>query len=216
MVVVMTSWYKRRCCSLVPAKSHSLPHVYAQAFKFYQRHPSKYHWTRDHPLEQVLRDPSKPIQTRRKLATYAEFCMFALIIIKSEPKNIKEAMDDNAWIKAMQEEIHQFERINVWELVDKPFGKNEEEIYFEESFTLVARLEVVRIFMAYVAHKSFTVHHMDIKTTFLNDPLKEEVYVIQPDGFIDPKHPELVYDVSLCRHGYAVSSLMDTAYWSSE
>ncbi|GJX94845.1 hypothetical protein Tco_0349431 [Tanacetum coccineum] len=77
----------------------------------------------DHPLEQVRRDPSKPVQTRRQLATDPEMCMFALTVSKSEPTNIKEAMADHAWIKAMQEELHQFDRLNVMEIVDNPFGK---------------------------------------------------------------------------------------------
>ncbi|GKF77240.1 retrovirus-related pol polyprotein from transposon TNT 1-94 [Tanacetum coccineum] len=50
-------------------------------------------------------------------------CMFALTVSIVEPKNIKEAMSDSAWIEAMQDELHQFDRLNVWELVDKPFGK---------------------------------------------------------------------------------------------
>nr|GFB42584.1 integrase, catalytic region, zinc finger, CCHC-type, peptidase aspartic, catalytic [Tanacetum cinerariifolium] len=183
----------------------------------------------------------------------------------------------------MQEELHQFDRLQVWELVDKPFGKTviklkwlwknkkdedqtiirnkaqlvakgyaqEEGIDFEESFSLVARLEAVRIFVAYVAHKSFPIYQTDMKMAFLNGhnrfemslmgemkfflglqihqsprvarleavrifvayvahksfliyqtdmkmaflngPLKEEVYVAQPDGFVDPNHPEKVY-----------------------
>nr|GEX41908.1 integrase, catalytic region, zinc finger, CCHC-type, peptidase aspartic, catalytic [Tanacetum cinerariifolium] len=68
----------------------------------------------------------------------------------------------------------------------------EEGIDFEESFAQVARLEVVWIFIAYVAHKSFPIYHMDVKTTFLNGPLKEKVYVTQPDGFVDPHHPKKV------------------------
>nr|GEY77413.1 integrase, catalytic region, zinc finger, CCHC-type, peptidase aspartic, catalytic [Tanacetum cinerariifolium] len=73
-----------------------------------------------------------------------------------------------------------------------PFSKGyaqEEVIDFEESFAPVARLEAVRIFVAYAAHKSFLIYPMDVKTTFLNGPLKEEVYVAQPDGFVDPDHP---------------------------
>ncbi|GJU42226.1 retrovirus-related pol polyprotein from transposon TNT 1-94 [Tanacetum coccineum] len=132
----------------------------------------------------VRGNPSKPMQTRRQLATNPEMCMFAPIVSTAEPKNIKKVMADSAWIEAMQEELHQFDRLQVWELVDKPFGKTEEGIDFEESFSLVARLEDVRIFMAYVAHKSFPIYQMDVKTVFLNGPLKEEVYVAQPDGFI--------------------------------
>ncbi|GKB01588.1 retrovirus-related pol polyprotein from transposon TNT 1-94 [Tanacetum coccineum] len=64
-----------------------------------------------------------PVQTRRQLAADPEMCMFALTVSIVEPKNIKEAMADSAWIEAMQDELHQFDRLNVWELVDKPFGK---------------------------------------------------------------------------------------------
>ncbi|GJU52251.1 gag-pol polyprotein [Tanacetum coccineum] len=122
-----------------------------------------------------------------------------------------------------------FQNIQVWELVDKPFGKNviklkwlwkskkvedqtlirnkarlvakgyaqEEGIDFEESFTPVARLEAVRIFVAYAAHKSFPIYQVDVKTVFLNGPLKEEVYVAQPDGFVDPDLPKKVYRLCL-------------------
>nr|GEV12451.1 retrovirus-related Pol polyprotein from transposon TNT 1-94 [Tanacetum cinerariifolium] len=69
----------------------------------------------------------------------------------------------------------------------------EEGIDFEESFVPIARLKAVRIFVAYAAHKSFTIYQMDIKTTFLSGPLKEDVYVIQLDGFVNPDHPEKVY-----------------------
>ncbi|GKG12819.1 retrovirus-related pol polyprotein from transposon TNT 1-94, partial [Tanacetum coccineum] len=117
------------------------------------------------------------------------------------------------------------DRLQVWELGDKPFGKNviklkwlwnnkkdedqtvirnkarlvakgyaqEEGINFEESFAPVARLEAVRIFIAYAAHNSFLIYQMDVKTAFLNGPLKEEVYVSQPEGFIDLDDPEKVY-----------------------
>nr|GEU52169.1 Gag-Pol polyprotein [Tanacetum cinerariifolium] len=150
--------------------------------------------------------------------------MFALIVSNAEPKTIKEAMADSAWIEAMQEELYQFDRLKVWELVDKPFGKNvmklkwlwknkknedqtvifnmarlvakgyaqEEGIDFKELLAPVARLEAVRIFIAYTIHKSFLIYQMDVKTAFLNGPLKEEVYVAQPDGFVDPDHPEKV------------------------
>ncbi|GKB96362.1 retrovirus-related pol polyprotein from transposon TNT 1-94, partial [Tanacetum coccineum] len=161
-------------------------------------------------------------------------CMFALTLSTVEPKNIKEAMADSAWIEAMQEELHQFDRLRVWEIVDKPFEKNviklkwlwknkkdkdqtvirnkarlvakgyaqEEGIDFEESFAPVARLEVVRIFVAYAAHKSFPIYQLDVKTTFLNGPLKEEVYVAQPDGFINPDNPDRVYRLRKALYGF--------------
>ncbi|GJU19925.1 integrase, catalytic region, zinc finger, CCHC-type containing protein [Tanacetum coccineum] len=72
----------------------------------YQRHPFEYHWTREHPLEQVLGYPSRLVRTRRQLGTNGEMCMFAHTVSREEPKNIKEAMDDHAWIEVMQEELH--------------------------------------------------------------------------------------------------------------
>ncbi|GJY12823.1 retrovirus-related pol polyprotein from transposon TNT 1-94 [Tanacetum coccineum] len=96
--------------------------------------------------------------------------------------NIKEAMADHSWIESMQDELNQFERLQVWELVPRPEGKNEEGIDFEESFAPVAHLEAVRMFIAYAVHKNITIFQMDVKTAFHNDPLKEEVYVSQPEG----------------------------------
>ncbi|GKB76262.1 retrovirus-related pol polyprotein from transposon TNT 1-94 [Tanacetum coccineum] len=116
-------------------------------------------------------------------------------------KYILEAMADSAWIEAMQEELYQFDRLQVWELVDKPFGKTEEGIDLEKSFALVARLEAVQIFIAYAAHKSFPIYQMNVKTTFLNGPLKEEVYIAQPDRFVDPDHPEKVYRLRKALYG---------------
>nr|GFA49211.1 hypothetical protein [Tanacetum cinerariifolium] len=138
------------------------------------------------------------VQTRRQLATDPEMYMFALIVSTAEPKNIKEAMADSAWIEAMQEELHQFDRLqdedqtdicNKARLIAKGYAQ-EEGIDFEESFAPVSRLEAIRIFVAYAAHKSFPIYQMDVKTAFLNGPLKEEVYVAQPDGFVDPDHLE--------------------------
>nr|GEZ26646.1 hypothetical protein [Tanacetum cinerariifolium] len=168
---------------------------------FNQPQVFKYRWTNDHPLEQVRGNPSRPVQTRQQLATDPEMCMYALTVSTAEPKNIKEAMADSAWIEAMQEELHQFDILwdedqnvirNKARLVAKGYAQ-EKGIDFEESFAPVACLEAVRIFIAYTTHKSFLIYQMDVKTTFLNGPLKEEVYVAQPDGYVDPDHPKKVY-----------------------
>nr|GEV44523.1 reverse transcriptase domain-containing protein [Tanacetum cinerariifolium] len=74
---------------------------------FNQPQISEYRWTKDHPLEQVRRNLSRPVQTRRQLATDPEMCIYALTVSTAEPKNIKDAMADSAWIEAMQEELHQ-------------------------------------------------------------------------------------------------------------
>nr|GEZ89556.1 hypothetical protein [Tanacetum cinerariifolium] len=149
-----------------------------------------------HNIEQVRRNPSRPVQTRRKLATDPEMCMYALTVSTAKPKNIKEAMADSAWIETMQEELHWFDRLGI----TKGYAQ-EEGIDFEESFALVARLEAIRIFIAYATHKSFPIFQMDVKTTFLNGPLKDEVYVAQPDGFVDPDHPEKFYRLRKALYG---------------
>ncbi|GJS65401.1 retrovirus-related pol polyprotein from transposon TNT 1-94 [Tanacetum coccineum] len=118
-----------------------------------------------------------------------------------EPKNFKQAMTEPSWIDAMQEEIHEFERLKVWELVLCPDNarlvaqgfRQEEGINFEESFAPVARIEAIRIFVANVAHKNMTIYQMDVKTDFLNGELKEEVYVSQLEGFVDQDNPSHVY-----------------------
>nr|GFA88691.1 retrovirus-related Pol polyprotein from transposon TNT 1-94 [Tanacetum cinerariifolium] len=162
---------------------------------FYQRYPFEHRWTKDHSLEQVIGNPSKSVRTRRQLKSDVEMCMFALIVSRTKPKNIKEALADSAWIESMQEELHQFDRLdntvirNKSRLVAKGYAQKE-GVDFEESFAPVARLEAVRLFIVYAAHKSFTIYQMDVKTAFLYGPLKEEVYVNQPDGFVDPYHPD--------------------------
>ncbi|GJQ98573.1 putative ribonuclease H-like domain-containing protein [Tanacetum coccineum] len=145
--------------------------------------------------------------THQRLHTDSEICMYALTVSTIEPKNFKEAMADHSWIESMQDELNQFERLQVWELVPRPEGKNiialkwlwknkrEEGIDFEESFAPVACLEAVRMFVAFAAHKNITIFQMDVKTDFLNGPLKEEVYVSQPEGFIDPEFPNHVYNL---------------------
>ncbi|GJU22674.1 retrovirus-related pol polyprotein from transposon TNT 1-94 [Tanacetum coccineum] len=81
------------------------------------------------------------------------------------------------------------------------FHQQEEGIDFEESFTPFARLEAVRMFVAFAAHKNITIFHMDVKTTFLNGPLKEEVFVSQPDGFVDPEFPDHEYRLKKALYG---------------
>ncbi|GJW01348.1 retrovirus-related pol polyprotein from transposon TNT 1-94 [Tanacetum coccineum] len=70
-------------------------------------------WTKDHPLVTIIGDPSKPVSTRRQLSTDALWCYFHVFLAKEEPKNYKEAMEESCWIEAMQEEIYEFERLEV-------------------------------------------------------------------------------------------------------
>nr|GEY15213.1 hypothetical protein [Tanacetum cinerariifolium] len=79
--------------------------------------------------------------------------------------------------------------------------RQEEGVDFEESFSLVARLEAIRIFLAYAAHKNMVIYQMDVKTAFLNSNLREKVYVSQPDGFVDPDNPNRVYKLKKALYG---------------
>nr|GFB14438.1 retrovirus-related Pol polyprotein from transposon TNT 1-94 [Tanacetum cinerariifolium] len=172
---------------------------------FYQPYPYDYQWTKDHPLKQVIGEPSQPVLTRNQLKTNGDMCIYALTVSIMEPKTVKEALTDPPWIESMQEELHQFIRLDVWELVSSPDGikpltlkwlfknkhdeentvirnktrlivreyQQEEGIDFEESFAPVARMEAIKIFLAYAAHKGFTVYRMDVKTAFLHGSLKK-------------------------------------------
>nr|GFB28203.1 retrovirus-related Pol polyprotein from transposon TNT 1-94 [Tanacetum cinerariifolium] len=125
-----------------------------------------------HSLEQVIGNPSQSVRTRRQLESDGEMCMFALT------KNKRD--EENTVIR------------NKSRLIAKVYAQKE-GVDFEESFAPVARLEAFWLFIAYASHKSFTVYQMDVKTIFLYGPLKEEVYVNQPDRFVDPYHPDKVY-----------------------
>nr|GFC27282.1 Gag-Pol polyprotein [Tanacetum cinerariifolium] len=76
--------------------------------------------TKDHPLEQVIGEPSRPVLTRNQLRSDGDMCIYALTVCTMEPKNVKEAMTDPAWIESMQEELLQFKKMDVWVLVPIP------------------------------------------------------------------------------------------------
>nr|GEW75458.1 retrovirus-related Pol polyprotein from transposon TNT 1-94 [Tanacetum cinerariifolium] len=165
---------------------------------FYQHHPSEHRWTKDHPLEQVIGNPSQSVRTRCQLESDGEMCMFALTELVDKPlcKNVINMK----WLwKNKRDEENTVIR-NKSCLVAKGYAQKE-GIDFKESFAPVARLEAVRLFIAYAAHKSFTIYQMDIKTAFLYGPLKEEVYVNQPYGFVDPYHPDKVYRLKKALYG---------------
>ena len=187
-------------------------------------------WTKDHPIDQIIGDSRTGVKTRS--ATQNE-CLYVNFLSMMEPKKIGEAIDDPSWVSAMQEELAQFERNKVWQLVPHPKGKTvigtkwvfrnkldeqgiiirnkarlvaqgyrqEEGIDYDETFAPVARLESIRIFLAYAAYKDFKVYQMDVKSAFLNGKLQEEVYVKQPPGFEDSKHPNHVYKLDKALYG---------------
>nr|GFC89682.1 retrovirus-related Pol polyprotein from transposon TNT 1-94 [Tanacetum cinerariifolium] len=156
-------------------------------------HPMTYpnsKWIKDHPLDYIIGPLSRPISTRLQLHEQALFCYYDAFLTSVEPKTYKEALTQACWIEAMQEELHEFERLKAWELVPRPdkvmvitlkwiykvkldelggILKNkawlvacgyrlEEGIDFEDSFAPVAKLEAIRIFLAYAAQKNMVVY----------------------------------------------------------
>ncbi|GJZ09548.1 retrovirus-related pol polyprotein from transposon TNT 1-94 [Tanacetum coccineum] len=122
----------------------------------------------------VIGDPSRSVSIRKQLKTDAMWCYFDAFLTSVEPKNFKQEMIKPSWIDAMQEEIHEFERL-------------------QESFAPVARIKAIRIFVANAGNKNMTIFQMDVKKDFLNGKLKEEVYVSQPEEFVDQEYSSHVY-----------------------
>ncbi|GJT79040.1 retrovirus-related pol polyprotein from transposon TNT 1-94 [Tanacetum coccineum] len=173
-------------------------------------------WTKDHPLDNIIDELERPVSTRLQIHEQALFCYFIAFLTSVEPKNYKDALTQACWIEAIQEEINEFEHLEVSELVPHPdkvmvislkwiykvkldelrgilknkarlvaLGYRQEGgIDFEESFALVARLDAILIFLAYAAHI-----------------LREEVYVSQPDGFVDQDNPNHVYKLKKALYG---------------
>nr|GFA18037.1 hypothetical protein [Tanacetum cinerariifolium] len=173
------------------------PHTIMQPDHQIPQHNSK--WTKDHPLDNIIGQLSRPVSTRLQLHEQALFCYYDAFLTSVEPKTYKDALTQYCWIEAMQEELNEFERLEA-RLVARGY-RQEEGIDFEESFALVARLEAIRIFLAYTAHKNMVVYQMDVKTAFLNGNLREEVYVNQPDGFVDQDNPNHVYKLKKALYG---------------
>nr|GEX25764.1 retrovirus-related Pol polyprotein from transposon TNT 1-94 [Tanacetum cinerariifolium] len=144
-------------------------------------------------------DPSN--MHTNQLRSDGDICMYPLTVSTIEPKNVKEAMTDLAWIESMQEELLHFKRLDLWPRLVVRGYRQEEGIDFKESFASVARMKAIRIFLAYAAHKSFSVFQMDMKTEFLHGSLKEDMYVYQPEGFNDADHPSHVYKLKKALYG---------------
>nr|GEW85511.1 hypothetical protein [Tanacetum cinerariifolium] len=160
-------------------------------------------WTKGHPIANVIGDPSRSVSTRKQLKTDAMWCYFDAFLTSVEPKNFKQVMTEPSWINAMQEKIHEFKRIQVWELVsclDKTMLTKLKWIY-KESDAPVARIEAIRIFVANAADKNMMIFQMDVKTEFLNDELKEEICVSQSEGFVDQDNPSHVYKIKKALYG---------------
>ncbi|GJR00360.1 putative ribonuclease H-like domain-containing protein [Tanacetum coccineum] len=160
-------------------------------------------------------------------------CLFACFLSQLEPSSVAQALNDPAWVEAMQEEMQQFINQKVWQLVPLPDGKitigtkwilknkrdargivvrnkarlvaqghrQEEGIDYDEVFAPVARIEAIRLFLAFASYMGFMVYQMDVKSAFLYGEIEEEVYVTQPKGFEDPYFPKHVYRVVKALYG---------------
>ncbi|GJS04270.1 putative ribonuclease H-like domain-containing protein [Tanacetum coccineum] len=152
---------------------------------------------KDHPKDQILEILSHHSTRGRREDSKGFFSTTSL----EEPKTISQALQDESWVEAMQEELLQFKLQKVWVLVDLPYGKKEEGIDYDEVFAPVARIGAIRLFLAFASYIGFTVYQMDVQSAFLYGTIKEEVYVHQPPGFVDPAHPNKVYKVIKALYG---------------
>ncbi|KAJ9566973.1 hypothetical protein OSB04_002939 [Centaurea solstitialis] len=194
--------------------------------------PHSRKWSRSHPPSQIIGSPSRNVQTRSSKKS-DNLGLFVCFRSEFEPSEINQALSDPDWVRAMQDELAEFERNKVWRLVKRPWGKSiiglkwifrnkkdennlvirnkarlvakgfrqQEGIDYDETFAPVARIEAIRIFLAYAAHKNMMVYQMDVKCAFLNGVLHEEVYVEQPEGFVDPRFPDHVYALDKALYG---------------
>ncbi|GKA40991.1 retrovirus-related pol polyprotein from transposon TNT 1-94 [Tanacetum coccineum] len=185
--------------------------------------------SKSHPLENVIGNLNQRTLRSQAQEKSNFFCFISTI----EPKNINEALKDENWVMAMQEELNQFITNDVWELVPNPMdmtiigtkwvyrnkldengvvtrnkarlvaqGYNQQEgIDYDETYAPVARLESIRILLAYACALDFKLYQMDVKSAFLNGVINEEVYVAQPPGFIDFAKPNYVYKLKKALYG---------------
>ncbi|GJV61828.1 putative ribonuclease H-like domain-containing protein [Tanacetum coccineum] len=154
-----------------------------------------------HPQSQILGDPKSSVQTRSRVQQNSR--AHAL----EEPKKISEALKDDSLVEAMQEELLQNKQDergvvvrNKARLVAQGH-RQEEGIDYDEVFAPVARIEAIRLFLAFASFMGFIVYQMDVKSAFLYGTIDEEVYVSQPPGFVDPDHPKKVYKVVKALYG---------------
>ena len=185
---------------------------------------------KDHPVDQIMGDISKGVQTRSRIASFCEHYSFVSFL---EPNRVDEALRDPDWVNAMHEELNNFTRNQVWDLVERPKNYNVigtkwvfrnkqnedgmvvrnkarlvaqgftqvEGLDFGETFAPVARLEAIRILLAYACSHNIKLFQMDVKSAFLNGKISELVFVEQPPGFEDPKKPNHVYKLSKALYG---------------
>nr|GEX16292.1 hypothetical protein [Tanacetum cinerariifolium] len=164
-------------------------------------------WTKDLPIANVNEDPSHSVSTKKQLLTDAMWCYFDAFLTSLEPENFKQAMTEPSWIDVKTDE---FGRVlnNKARLVAHGFRK-EEGINLEESFALVTRIEAICIFVANAANNNIMIFQKDVKMAILNGELKEEVYISQPEGFVDQDNPSHGYKLKKALYGQAPRAWYD-------
>nr|GEV39696.1 hypothetical protein [Tanacetum cinerariifolium] len=182
------------------AESSSLQNVDpSNMHTFYQPHPHEFQWTKDHLLEQnvkeAMTDPAWIKSMQEELLQFKKLDVWVLV---PAPDNISPLTFK--WLFKNKHDEEQMVIQNKSRLVMRGY-RQEKGIDFEKSFALVARMEAIRIFLAYTGHKSFSLFQMDVKTAFLHGSLKEDVYVCKPEGFIDADHPSHVYKLKKALYG---------------
>nr|GEZ21515.1 retrovirus-related Pol polyprotein from transposon TNT 1-94 [Tanacetum cinerariifolium]GEZ27369.1 retrovirus-related Pol polyprotein from transposon TNT 1-94 [Tanacetum cinerariifolium] len=153
-----------------------------------------------HPLEQVIGNPSQSVRTRRQLESDGEMCMFALTVSRTEPKNIKEAMVDSAWIESMQEELHQFDRLDVWELVDRPLCKNVINMSGSGKTNVMKKILSFETNLVLWLRDMLKRKELILKN-HLHQLLDWKLYDCSLHGFVDPYHPDKVYRLKKALYG---------------
>nr|GEU78036.1 retrovirus-related Pol polyprotein from transposon TNT 1-94 [Tanacetum cinerariifolium] len=169
---------------------HQVPH-----------HNSK--WTKDHPLNNIIDQLSRPVSIWLQLYEQALFCYydaFLTSVWELVPCPDKVMVITLKWIYKVKLDKLGGILKNKARLLTRGY-RQEEGIDFEESFALVARLEAIRIFSHMPHTKNMAVYQMDVKIAFLNGNLREEVYVSQPDGFVDQDNPNHVYKLKKALYG---------------
>nr|GFA81841.1 retrovirus-related Pol polyprotein from transposon TNT 1-94 [Tanacetum cinerariifolium] len=172
-----------------------------------QPYPHENKWTNDHPLHKIIGDPKSIVRTRGQLVStmQEEPDQFArLKVWRLVPRPEGKSIIKTKWIFKNKKDKSSLVIRNKSRLVAVGYFQ-QEGIDYDETFALVARIEAIRLFLAYAAHKDFTVFQMDVKTTFLNGILKEEVYVGQPPGFVNKQYTDHVYALDKSLYGLKIA-----------
>ncbi|KAK2382366.1 putative mitochondrial protein [Trifolium repens] len=151
----------------------------------------KFKYKSSHPEDLILGNKESPTKTR---SAYQQSDSLLGLISMIEPKNVDEALTDDGWIVAMQDELNQFQRNDVWDLVPR-------DHHIRTLLEPIARLEAIRLLLSYAVKNGITLYQMDVKSAFLNGVISEEVYVKQPPGFEDLKNPDYVYKLKKSLYG---------------